>query len=69
MLQKERTELYHKVFDSVEGQKVLEDLYKKHYLYSPTYIKEDSDSSTCFREGQRTVVLAIQKILNKKETE
>ena len=68
MLAKERKEIYNKTFETDEGQKVLDDLCNQHYISRTTYNKDNSEYETAYREGQRAVVLRIQKILNKKET-
>lgn len=56
---------YKQVFESDNGQKVLEDLEKRCSFYTTTHIKGDSHESA-FLEGTRSVVLFIKNMLNKK---
>jgi len=56
---------YKQVFESDNGQKVLEDLEKRCSFYTTTHIKGDSYESA-FLEGTRSVVLFIKNMLNKK---
>ena len=56
---------YKQVFESDNGQKVLEDLEKRCSFYTTTHVKGDSHESA-FLEGTRSVVLFIKNMLNKK---
>ena len=56
---------YKQVFESDNGQKVLEDIEKRCSFYTTTHIKGDSYESA-FLEGTRSVVLFIKNMLNKK---
>lgn len=57
---------YKTTFGSESGNKVLEDLKKRCSFETTTFVKGDSHD-TAFREGQRSVVLFINNMLNKKE--
>jgi len=52
---------YQLVFNSEDGQKVLEDLKKRFHIHGTVFSTEPTD--TAYREGQRTVVLFIQSML------
>jgi hypothetical protein len=54
-------EAYQLVFNSEEGQRVLEDLQKRFHIHGTVFSTEPTD--TAYREGQRTVVLFIQSML------
>ena len=54
--------LYHRVFDSDDGQIVLEDLRERGFAYGTTY-----GPDTLFNEGQRAVSLYIESRLNPVE--
>lgn len=57
-----RMSAYQNVFNSPEGQIVLEDLMKVHHIMGTTF--DDSNvRKTIFREGERNVVLRILAIL------
>ena len=60
-------QLYHQVFDTPEGQKVLEDLAKRCFEHSSTF--DDNTSRMCFNEGRRSVYKHIQNLLGKELTE
>lgn len=56
-----RLKAYHKVFSGPEGELVLSDLMKTHYMLGSTF---DGDTTKIiFREGERNVVLRILKLL------
>ena len=57
---------YKQTFTSESGVKVLEDLKKRCSFNTTTFVQGDSHD-TAFREGQRSVVLFINNMLNKKE--
>lgn len=57
---------YKTTFGSESGQLVLEDLKKRCGFETTSFTKGDSHD-TAFREGQRSVVLFINNMLNKKE--
>jgi len=52
---------YQLVFNSEDGQQVLEDLKKRFHIHGTVFSTEPTD--TAYREGQRTVVLFIQSML------
>ena len=57
---------YKTTFGSESGQRVLDDLKKRCSFDTTTHIKGDSHESA-FLEGQRSMVLFLNNMLNKKE--
>ena len=57
-------ELYKTVFDTEDGDKVLEDLGLRFCEQSSTFSTDPCE--TAYREGQRTVVLFIRSMLRTK---
>ena len=57
-------ELYKTVFDTEDGDKVLEDLGLRFCEQSSTFSTDPCE--TAYREGQRTVVLFIRSMLRNK---
>ena len=57
---------YKIVFKSDEGKKVIEDLEKRCHEFVTTHAKENSHESA-FLEGQRSVLIFIKNMVNKKE--
>lgn len=66
MINKEKSNLYSLVFNTREGQEVLEDLLSFSGFYADTFVPNDP-YSTSYAAGQRRVVLRILSFLNKKE--
>ena len=60
-------ELYKTVFDTEDGDKVLEDLGLRFCEQSSTFSTDPCE--TAYREGQRTVVLFIRSMLRDKPNE
>ena len=60
-------DLYKLVFDTEDGDKVLEDLGLRFCEQSSTFSTDPCE--TAYREGQRTVVLFIRSMLRDKQTE
>jgi len=52
---------YKMVFNSEDGQRVLEDMAARFHMNASVYSTEPTD--TAYREGQRTVVLFIKSML------
>jgi len=61
---------YQKVFNGEDGEIVLEDLQKRYFIHNPVYFPGCSGEDLAHRDGLRTVVLHIQRMLTKdiKET-
>ena len=57
---------YKIVFKSDEGKKVIEDLEKRCHEFVTTHDKANSHE-TSFLEGQRSVLIFIKNMVNKKE--
>ena len=64
MKPKDTIELYKTVFDTEDGDKVLEDLGLRFCEQSSTFSTDPCE--TAYREGQRTVVLFIRSMLRTK---
>ena len=56
---------YKITFGSDEGKRILDDLKKRSHFYNTTHVKGDSHESA-FYEGQRSLVVSIENILNQK---
>ncbi len=56
---------YKIVFGSEEGQRVLTDLKNRCFFNTSTFVSDKSE--TILREGQRSVVLYINNILQMKD--
>jgi len=56
---------YKFIFGSDEGKRVLEDLRKRCHIYSTTHVQGDSHESAYY-EGQRSIVVFINNLLNQK---
>ena len=57
---------YKVIFGSEEGKRVLDDLKKRSHFFSTTHVKGDSHETAYF-EGQRSLVVFIESLLNHKE--
>ena len=57
---------YKTVFNSDEGKRVMSDLEKRCHFMTTTNIKGDSHESA-YMEGQRSVLLFIKQMLQKKD--
>jgi hypothetical protein len=58
-------EAYHRIFDTPDGELVLEDMKKAHHVYDSSFNPQFPDL-TVFNEGERNAVLRITAILNTK---
>ena len=57
---------YKTIFNTDEGKEVLADLEKRCHYHSTTNVKGDSHESA-YMEGQRSVILFIKSMLQKKD--
>nr|ANO58208.1 hypothetical protein [uncultured Alphaproteobacteria bacterium]ANO58427.1 hypothetical protein [uncultured Alphaproteobacteria bacterium] len=57
---------YKFVFGSDEGKRILDDLSKRCHEYVTTHDKQSATESA-FLEGQRSVLIFIKNMVNKKE--
>ena len=57
---------YKIIFGSDEGKRVLDDLKKRSHFFSTTHVKGDSHETAYF-EGQRSLVVFIESLINHKE--
>ena len=57
---------YKTIFNSDEGKRVMSDLEKRCHFMTTTNIKGDSHESA-YMEGQRSVLLFIKSMLQKKD--
>jgi len=62
---KQLQEDYKICFTTDQGKRVLDDLKKRCHFFNTTHIKGDSHESAFF-EGQRSIVVFIENILNQK---
>lgn len=58
---KELKARYKALFESDDGQVVLDDLQKRFHIFGTTFSTEPHEQAYC--EGQRTVVLFLQSML------
>ena len=57
---------YKITFGSDEGKRILDDLKKRSHFYNTTHVKGDSHESAYY-EGQRSLVVFIESLINHKE--
>jgi len=57
---------YKTIFNSDEGKRIMSDLEKRCHFMTTTNIKGDSHESA-YMEGQRSVLLFIKSMLQKKD--
>ena len=53
-------------FNTDTGKQVLDDLKKRSHFFNTTHVKGDSHESAYY-EGQRSLVVFIESLLNHKE--
>ena len=63
---KELVQNYKTTFNTDTGKKVLNDLKKRSHFFNTTHVKGDSHESAYY-EGQRSLVVFIESLLNHKE--
>ena len=63
---KELISNYKTTFNTDTGKTVLEDLKKRSHFFNTTHVKGDSHESAYY-EGQRSLVVFIESLLNHKE--
>ena len=63
---KELKDAYKRIFNSDEGKIIISDLEKRCHFLSTTNVKGDSHESA-YMEGQRSVLLFIKSMLQKKD--
>ena len=56
---------YQFIFNTDEGKRVLDDLKKRSHFYSTPHVKGDSHESA-FYEGQRSLVVFMESLINHK---
>ena len=59
--------LYKEVFTSDSGKKIMEDLGKRFSMNNSTYVPNSDE--TVYKEGQRSVLVLINNMMNNKQTE
>ena len=57
---------YKITFGSDEGKRVLDDLKKRCHFHNTTHVKGDSHERA-FYEGQRSIVVFMENLINQKE--
>ena len=60
--EKERKQLYDRIFSSEDGQRLLKDLAQRNHVFDVITVPEPSTSA--FRDGRRSVVVDIINYLN-----
>ena len=63
---KELVQNYKTAFNTDAGKTVLDDLKKRSHFFNTTHVKGDSHESAYY-EGQRSLVVFIESLLNHKE--
>lgn len=53
---------YHRLFNTVDGKIVLQDLMQKHNMLKPVF--DENPYSMAHKEGERNVVLRLMQFLN-----
>lgn len=59
--------LYKEVFTSNSGKKIIEDLGKRFSMNNSTYVPNSDE--TVYKEGQRSVLVLINNMMNNKQPE
>ena len=59
--------LYKEVFTSDSGKKIMEDLGKRFSMNNSTYVPNSDE--TVYKEGQRSVLVLINNMMNNKQPE
>lgn len=65
MTYKEKQELYRQTFTAGNGPAVLLDLEDEFHIADTTYVP-DSPNETAYREGQRSVVLHLLRLIEQR---
>ncbi len=60
--EKERKQLYDRIFSTEDGQRLLKDLAQRNHVFDVITVREPSISA--FRDGRRSVVIDIINYLN-----
>lgn len=55
---------YRALFNTPDGQEVLDDMMRVHHVMSPTLSKRPNGIEMAYREGERSVILRILYLLN-----
>tara|TARA_B100001013_G_scaffold266587_1_gene168393 strand:+ start:4662 stop:4898 length:237 start_codon:yes stop_codon:yes gene_type:complete len=55
------------LFNTEEGNRLLEDMKRRYGMYSPTFSGDPHETS--YREGQRSVVLYVMSLLRDEPTQ
>ena len=63
---KELVQNYKTAFNTDAGKQVLDDLKKRSHYFNTTHVKGDSHETAYF-EGQRSLVVFIESLINHKE--
>ena len=59
--------LYKEVFTSDSGKKIMKDLGKRFSMNNSTYVPNSDE--TVYKEGQRSVLVLINNMMNNKQPE
>tara|TARA_R110002020_G_scaffold24190_7_gene79751 strand:+ start:1938 stop:2168 length:231 start_codon:yes stop_codon:yes gene_type:complete len=64
----ELKQMYRRVFETEDGQKVIEDLKTRCWFYAPIHTPGDTHE-TAYRDGQRSIVLSLISMLKEDHRE
>lgn len=64
----ELKKMYRRVFDTEDGQKVIEDLKARFWFHAPVHAPGDTHE-TAYRDGQRSIVLSLIAMLQEDNRE
>jgi hypothetical protein len=64
----ELKQMYRRVFDTEDGQKVIDDLKARFWFHAPVHAPGDTHE-TAYRDGQRSIVLSLIAMLQEDNRE
>lgn len=62
-------QMYKNVFESPEGQLVLEHMCRNNFVFRTTYVRGGDDRRMAFNEGKRHTALSVLRYINKSPDE
>ena len=64
----ELKQMYRRVFETEDGQKVIDDLKTRFWFHAPVHAPGDTHE-TAYRDGQRSIVLSLISMLQEDNRE
>jgi len=61
-------QMYRRVFETEDGQRVIEDLKTRFWFHAPVHAPGDTHE-TAYRDGQRSIVLSLISMLQEDHRE